>query len=510
MHCLLYRSAGMRISTTLKGGFVVKKIISFALALVMVLSMCSFAIAEEPVTIVFSWMHMNKTIDQDALQTVEDAVNAITEERIGVHVKLLPIDASNYTTTIELMFAGNEQLDLYFPGSLPDAVRKGMAMDITELAPKYAPDAVAQTGDEVMKCVTYDGKIWGLPVDKGFVMTPNWLYRVDLAEAAGIDLSNLKDIGDWTDVFAKFKEAYPEMYPLFIAQGGAGLMNFLQNSDYDSLGDNTGAALIGDTAKEGKVTNLFESDAFKALAYQIRDWYEAGYISPDAATTTLGDRDAVASDHYWSYFGGNAGNYFANEASQNIGYEMGWVQTAKKFVASNSPARVSYAVNSMCEHPEKALEFLNLTYSDVDIVNLIIYGIEGRDYVLNDKGFVEWPEGLDMNTVPYTSQFACGVVGSQYKQYELAGVPEDNKAVMAEDDANAERSIALGFTFDNYAYSTEITMITNVVNQYLNSLMSGSVDVDSTLEAFNKDLYAAGLQTIIDAKQAQLDAFLGK
>ena len=250
-----------------------KKIISFALALVMVLSMCSFAIAEEPVTIVFSWMHMNKTIDQDALQTVEDAVNAITEERIGVHVKLLPIDASNYTTTIELMFAGNEQLDLYFPGSLPDAVRKGMAMDITELAPKYAPDAVAQTGDEVMKCVTYDGKIWGLPVDKGFVMTPNWLYRVDLAEAAGIDLSNLKDIGDWTDVFAKFKEAYPEMYPLFIAQGGAGLMNFLQNSDYDSLGDNTGAALIGDTAKEGKVTNLFESDAFKALAYQIRDWY---------------------------------------------------------------------------------------------------------------------------------------------------------------------------------------------------------------------------------------------
>lgn len=55
-----------------------------------------------------------------------------------------------------------------------------------------------------------------------------------------------------------------------------------------------------------------------------------------------------------------------------------------------------------------------------------------------------------------------------------------------------------------------VTMISNVVNQYLNSLICGSVDVDSTLAAFNADLYAAGLQTIIDAKQAQLDKYLGK
>ena len=51
-------------------------------------------------------------------------------------------------------------------------------------------------------------------------------------------------------------------------------------------------------------------------------------------------------------------------------------------------------------------------------------------------------------------------------------------------------------------------MVTNVINQYLNSLMSGSVEVESTLEAFNKALYDAGMQNIIDAKQAQLDAFL--
>ena len=40
--------------------------------------------------------------------------------------------------------------------------------------------------------------------------------------------------------------------------------------------------------------------------------------------------------------------------------------------------------------------------------------------------------------------------------------------------------------------------------------MCGSVDVDSTLEEFNKALYDAGLQTVMDAKQEQLDAWVAQ
>ena len=38
--------------------------------------------------------------------------------------------------------------------------------------------------------------------------------------------------------------------------------------------------------------------------------------------------------------------------------------------------------------------------------------------------------------------------------------------------------------------------------------MYGEVDIDSTLEEFNKQLYNAGLQDILDEKQAQLDKWL--
>lgn len=486
-----------------------KKLLSILMVLCMFLMMAFTALAEEPPTIVYAWIHMNNMPSDDALASVEEALSEITTKKIGVRVKLLPLAPADINQTIDLMLASGEQIDVFsYRKAYTQAVEKGYYLDITDLINEYAPDAVAQTGDDFMKCVTINGRVYGLPVDKGVALVPNWLYRVDLAEKAGINLDNLNTLEDYTEVFAQFKAAYPEMYPLFVSKGGPGFLAMLKDYKWDKLSDETGACLIGAEADNGKVVNLYESKEFHDLVTQIHEWYEAGYISPDAATTTLGDRDAVASGLYWSYFGSNAGNYFANEASQNIGYQMDYKQTAQTFLGSNDPAGVIFGINANSKNPEKALQFLNLTYSDVDVVNLIVYGICGRDYVLNEDGFVEWPEGYTLNTVPYTSQFACGTVGSQYKQYELAGVPADNKAKMAWDDEHSARSVAIGFAFDPSDVTTEVTMVTNVINQYLNSLMSGSVEVESTLEAFNKALYDAGMQNIIDAKQAQLDAFL--
>ena len=82
------------------------------------------------------------------------------------------------------------------------------------------------------------------------------------------------------------------------------------------------------------------------------------------------------------------------------------------------------------------------------------------------------------------------------------------KVAEAYKNENAEKSLALGFQFDSSKVADQITACTNVVAQYYTPLMYGEVDIDSTLEEFNKQLYAAGLQDIIDEKQAQLDAWL--
>ena len=64
--------------------------------------------------------------------------------------------------------------------------------------------------------------------------------------------------------------------------------------------------------------------------------------------------------------------------------------------------------------------------------------------------------------------------------------------------------------FDATDYANQMTALNNLYDQYAVPLMCGSVEIDSTLEAFNNALYEAGLQTIMDAKQEQLDAWLAE
>lgn len=85
-------------------------------------------------------------------------------------------------------------------------------------------------------------------------------------------------------------------------------------------------------------------------------------------------------------------------------------QSAGNFIGlyGNEFNAISWMVSSTTDVPEAAMKFLNLTFTDEDIINLIIYGIEERDYVIDEDGYVSYPEGQDSTTVPYTAQLSCG------------------------------------------------------------------------------------------------------
>ena len=75
---------------------------------------------------------------------------------------------------------------------------------------------------------------------------------------------------------------------------------------------------------------------------------------------------------------------------------------------------------------------------------------------------------------------------------------------------NADPLISTGFIFDNTAVSTEISALNNVYESYRDALGSGAVNPEEVLDDFNAELYNSGLQAVMDEKQKQLDAFLGK
>ena len=83
----------------------------------------------------------------------------------------------------------------------------------------------------------------------------------------------------------------------------------------------------------------------------------------------------------------------------------------------------------------------------------------------------------------------------------------DKKTSLKEDNQNAGRSKAFGFTFDSSTVKTQYTAVNNVINQYLPGLRCGSLDPETELPKFQQSLKDAGIDEIIAEKQKQLDAW---
>lgn len=465
--------------------------------------------AKEYTKIVYSYWTMDRIPDEQSRKSVEEAINAITREEIGVEVELMPLAASEQAQKVSLAMASGEQLDIFNTvGDLNTYIANNQVYDITDLLHEHAQGAVDQVSGEFLKTTSQNGRIYAIPADKGVALAASLYYRKDIADELGLDFIKVKSIEDLTPLYEKVKNSYPEMAALAGGGGGLELIHTLKDFEVDYLTDSwakpMGAVLMGDSMT---VKNLYATEEFRSRVSLMRDWYEQGYILKDSATTTASPQETVAAGKAFSFIGNQAGNYGVQEASSMCGYEMGYIRLSQPYLDTTAVNTVTWAISSQCKNPEKALDFLNLTYTDQRIVNLIVFGLEGRDYVKVSDREMDFPEGLDANTVPYTAQFSCGVVGSQFKQFVHAGTPEDNNELMYRENHEAKKSPAFGFTFDSTPVKTEYTAVTNVINQYLPGLVWGSIEPDTELPKFLEALKEAGIDEITVEKQKQLDAW---
>ncbi len=459
--------------------------------------------------VVYAFVSFNN-IPEDTSE-VEEKINEITREKIGVEVSLMPLSISNYTQQISLAMQGGEQVDIFHSlGDFGSYVSKNQAYDITDLIDEYAGEAKDVVGERFISTTTKEGHTYGIPAYKPIALQPQFLYRKDMMEAVGVDPSSIHDVNDLTQVFEKIKEKYPDITPLAPAnQGDSGIMLTIGNVDY--LSDDMfypKGVLMGDSVQ---VEDLYSTDEFRNRVELARDWYEKGYISKDAATSTSTAIELISSGKAFSYIASYS--YPPEDTAESMtgtmgGVEMGALNIGEPYLDTNAVNAITWMVSSVSEQPEAALKFLNLTYTDPDVLNLIVFGIEGRDYVKLGEKSVGYPEGLDASTVPYTAQLSCGIVGNQFIQDVLGTYKEESIKKEMEANETSRTSKAFGFMFDNANVKIEYTSVLNVINQYLPGLRCGSLDPDTEIDAFVNALNDAGLDVIMNEKQRQLDEWL--
>lgn len=496
-----------------------KRVIALLLATALTMSGCggtqsrdAGADGQKVEEIVFATWTINSPPTEEGLQAVKDAINAITVDKIGVKVdyQVYPIAEFNNKVSLELQSGGTIDTFSGF-ANFSTVLNTDMAYDITDLLEENCPDALELIPEDWWGCLSRDGRIYGLPAFLPSAMYVNLAWRQDIAEEVGVSLDDVNTLEDLTEVFAKVKEAHPEMYPLIGGNAGWGGWTGMTYAieGVDAMGDNPlmpAGVLMGDS---DTVVNLFETEEYAERMALVRDWYEKGYIMQDLATYTGTNIDLMASGNGFANVTGqgSAPEYVATNSTNQVGYPIESKQLNACSINTASIINQPFYVSSNSKHPEAALKFLNLTYCDADIANLLQWGIEGRDYVVNADNTVQPPEGKDSASVPYPGGYMN--YGNMYSglEYPAAGTSQESIEFGKNNNYNADRSHAFGFVFDSSSVTSQYAAVNNVIMQYYCGLDCGSVDPETTIPQFVQALKEAGIDDIIAEKQAQYDAW---
>lgn len=446
--------------------------------------------------------------DQADMDKVEAEMNKILAKEVGTQIDVITLGWGVYQQQLQLMLSGNEKLDLV-PIMYNDAstyVNSGQVLDLSALIDEYGVNMKAAVGEDILKVANMNGYVFGVPVEKEWYADSCLVMRKDILDKYNLDVSKVDSLDDCAEIFETIHANEPDMKLI------VGAKDSLIGNIYfsDALSDRFG--VLDNGGADTTVVNYYETDNYKNLAATVHDFYKKGYIDKDMGTSTDAGTTILKAGNAFS-FATPFKPGVAEQESLNTGYELVAVNInpTPAFCYTNAVAAISWGVAQNSDNPEMTMKTLDFMYNNTELMNLFNWGIEGEHYVVKDEAndVIGFPEGVDASTAKYNLNMGWELP-NQYKIHVWEGSSREIMNAQRDMNTTAGKSKALGFMFDSTAVSNEIAALNNVISEYSASIDCGAADPEVTIPEFNKKLYAAGLQTVIDAKQKQLDEWLAK
>lgn len=460
----------------------------------------AFASDSEPVTIKVTRACFNlANPDSEQVKKVQDAINEYIKDKINVQIELTDIGSGEYTDKANLALANNE-INLLWTASWEaiigtnDLVPANAVYDITDLLPGTP---LYESMDEGQwEATKYDGKNYFVPVYKDNTEGFDVMFRKDLVDKYGWDISSVKTLADLEPMLADL-EAEGLKYP-YLSQKTAMFYRYYIN-DFDFFTADSQSNWVAVDRSTNEVVDTVLTDQYKEFCTLMAKWAEAGYISEDEVTKTTTDTTTQTQDwgiSWWTDIPVNA------EANSRYNQEVVMTPITDRWAHSTSALGSCYAVtaNSTPEEAQACVDFLGLLYTDSKLADLYTFGIEGEDFNYVD-GKVEQTDAGKYNHSMWESASATIVT-------PLTTEPDDKAELYKEFNGGANTSCAAGFRFDKSEVADKYAACQNVFNEYGFALENGGYGVDQiedTIAQYQAALDEAGYQDVLAAFQAQYD-----
>ena len=476
----------------------------------------------EPVTLKM-YFHGSNVTDDSA---VMEAVNAYLQEKLNVTLEPIWGTWGDFDTNAVLALQGGDDVDIYFTCSWSADEYNKFARDgywvrlddpENNLIEKYASDLWSTLPEVLTNGAAINGAdgygVYAVPGYKDIATQNCWDVNVPLLEKYGYTVDDIKntDYYGFGDILKTVKEGEgDDFYPLLVE--GAVLERMVTNSIIITGDSGTGNFMSyyldpTDVSKPGSVgvniVNKFGTDEFKKFAEQTREYYLAGYIDPAMANPNQANDVRSQKQLSGGYLIGTQSYSLGYElqASQERGFEVAMVPCTDAYVDTTSSQGAMMAISTASKNPERAMMFLNLLNTDPTLMTMLNYGVEGVTYELQD-GLVNFTEGRDAYQ-PWTNGMGNVTILTPTVA-QGADFWDDFKAYYG----SAKEIPLLGYSDSSENCETEMGAVANVVAEYMLPLCTGAVDPDATLPEFLDKLDAAGINTVLDDANAQLQEFL--
>ena len=266
---------------------------------------------------------------------------------------------------------------------------------------------------------------------------------------------------------------------------------------FDRLADPTTTI----AAFDGKVSLFWENEEVIRMLRRVNGWNENGWIYPDSIFGTAFNDDLMRDGICFSFISDTEIGVESQKLNAT-GYECICPMAYQGMIVTSTLVNMGVAIPVTAQEPEAAAKFINALYTRKDLINLLDWGIEGEDYIVNGSSEACYPE-----SGPGAYHAGDFLIGSQMNALPWEGNGGDFRERAMQANASAEVTPYLGFMINAEGMDTLIAFLSAVTDQYKPQLLCGQYSDELAAEYVSR-LQDAGLEEYISAVQQQLDAFL--
>ena len=456
----------------------------------------------EPVELSMYFIGTNEMVDD---KLVEGEINRLIKDKINATVKLNFMDWGSYEEKMNLLLASGEPVDILFQAnwlgaSYSNNVSKGFLYDITDIVDTYAKGAREVVPEFLFDGVSINGKIYGMPTYKEVGSSNGVVFVKEIVDQLGIDVSTIKTLADVEAALVQIKEAYPERVTL---------MGNPPNTDGRNWSYPAGYGIPLAIAYDGtEVTLMTESEDYINACLRSKKYNDMGYYPKDYLTAF--DPKAVFKSGKASVMQIGLKPGKDKELSVEYGVEVVQAELTDVYVDANEGSGSILSIGANSLNPERALMFIDLLFTDQQLINKLAFGVENVHWKKVNDNTVDYPEGVSADNIGYSHAISWQF-GNQYLNYLWPNeAPDKWEKFKAYADVAVSPKI-MGFSFNGESVKTQLSAVTNVSDQYAAVLEKGmSTDIVGDMAKYTKALKVAGIDVIREEMQRQIDEFMAK